>query len=53
MPRRRPIGGHWSGIAYLWDPWFLVWGLLLVAALQTLPSRRHPGAKGTAGRMSD
>ena len=27
--------------AYLWDPWFLVWGILVVVAL--MRSRRMPG----------
>jgi hypothetical protein len=26
--------------AYLWDPWFLVWGLLVVLALALTPARR-------------
>lgn len=33
--------------AFLWDPWFLIWGLLLVFALSRPPSRatshRRPG----------
>jgi hypothetical protein len=33
---RRALAWH----AYLWDPWFLVWGLLIAAAL----ARARPGA---------
>jgi hypothetical protein len=33
--------------AFLWDPWFLVWGLLLAAALTiTQPSRLGSGPSG-------
>ena len=32
---------------YLWDPWFLIWGLLVTAAL--LRSRHHRGQVATHG----
>jgi len=32
--------------AFLWDPWFLIWGLLLAAAL-TLTRSRPPDRRGT------
>jgi uncharacterized protein DUF3995 len=31
--------------AYLWDPWFLVWGLLVVAALLLSRPRQQPSAE--------
>jgi len=37
--------------AYLWDPWFLVWGLLSLTALlasRSVPDRRMPQAHGSA-----
>jgi hypothetical protein len=34
---RRALAWH----AYLWDPWFLVWGLLVTAALYTPRSNRR------------
>jgi len=33
-----------TGHAYLWDPWFLVWGMLVTATL--LRARPRPGAAG-------
>ena len=30
--------------AYLWDPWFLIWGLLVAAALLRVRYRRGPAA---------
>jgi hypothetical protein len=33
---RRALAWH----AYLWDPWFLIWGLLVAAAL--MRGRQHP-----------
>lgn len=42
--------------AYLWDPWFLLWGILILGALLTSrprdrtaagPSNLHPGRPGT------
>ncbi len=30
--------------AYLWDPWFLIWGLLAGGALLRGRHRRHPAA---------
>jgi len=32
--------------AYLWDPWFLVWGLLLAAALWCSRAQRTPSPPG-------
>ena len=36
---------------YLWDPWFLVWGLLVVLALALTPAKRTR-APGNAGQAS-
>jgi hypothetical protein len=38
---RRALAWH----AYLWDPWFLAWGLLVLAGLSL--TQRRPGASGT------
>jgi len=35
---RRALVWH----TYLWDPWFLVWGLLVVVALALTPAKRNP-----------
>jgi uncharacterized membrane protein len=40
---RRALAWH----AYLWDPWFLVWGLLVAAAL--LRGRYHRGHTASQG----
>jgi hypothetical protein len=34
---RRALAWH----AYLWDPWFLVWGLLIIATLYVPPGHRR------------
>ncbi|MGI8591252.1 MAG: hypothetical protein ACR2M5_09740, partial [Nakamurella sp.] len=36
--------------AYLWDPWFLVWGLLVTAALLRI---RHRNKTHETGRPSE
>ena len=36
---------------YLWDPWFLVWGFLVVLALALTPAKRTRAA-GNAGQAS-
>jgi hypothetical protein len=36
--------------AFLWDPWFLVWGLLLAIALTRTRPCRHRTARAPAGR---
>lgn len=41
---RRALAWH----AYLWDPWFLIWGLLAVAALW-LSRRFPPGPRRSGG----
>jgi hypothetical protein len=40
--------------AYLWDPWFLVWGLLVVLALALTPARRSraAGNVGSEGQVT-
>jgi Protein of unknown function (DUF3995) len=38
--------------AYLWDPWFLVWGLLLVVALASTPAQRSRTAGNVGIRMT-
>jgi hypothetical protein len=44
---RRALAWH----AYLWDPWFLLWGLLVIASLVvTRQAWRH---RGSGGRSSD
>ena len=44
---RRALVWH----TYLWDPWFLVWGLLVVLALTLTPAKRTSAA-GNAGQAS-
>ena len=44
---RRALVWH----TYLWDPWFLVWGLLVVLAL-ALTSAKRTRAAGNAGQAS-
>jgi hypothetical protein len=41
---RRALAWH----AFLWDPWFLVWGLFVLAAL-LLPHRRLPDGAWSPG----
>lgn len=43
-PDWRALDGH----AYLWDPWFLVWGLLIAAALVPAGRRRRARAASAA-----
>ena len=44
---RRALVWH----TYIWDPWFLVWGLLVVLALALMPAKRTRAA-GNAGQAS-
>lgn len=44
---RRSLVWH----TYLWDPWFLVWGLLVVLALASTPAKRTRAA-GNPGQAS-
>jgi Protein of unknown function (DUF3995) len=44
---RRALVWH----TYLWDPWFLIWGLLVVLALALTSAKRTPAA-GSAGQAS-
>jgi hypothetical protein len=38
---------------FLWDPWFLIWGLLVVVALALTSAKRTRGAATLAKRRVD
>jgi Protein of unknown function (DUF3995) len=49
-PIRMPATGALASHSYLWDPWFLVWGLLLAASLWCSRTQRTPSPPGLTRR---